>query len=68
MRYLKMSPQKIELLKKLQHLEHTWSAQLMTNGGCTVDMLKIESGIKATRNSLKYQDVQENLAVAPAGA
>tara|TARA_R100001086_G_scaffold179523_2_gene99599 strand:- start:310 stop:462 length:153 start_codon:yes stop_codon:yes gene_type:complete len=49
-------------LKKLQHLEHKWSAQLMTNGCCTVDMLKIESDIKSTRNGLKYQDVQENLA------
>lgn len=59
-----MSPEKIELLKKLQHLEHKWSAQLMTNGCCTVDMLKIEFDIKVTRNGLKYQDVQENLATA----
>tara|TARA_S200002703_G_scaffold126636_1_gene113189 strand:+ start:1142 stop:1258 length:117 start_codon:yes stop_codon:yes gene_type:complete len=33
----------------------------MDHGGCTTDMLKIESDIKSTRNSLKYQDVQENL-------
>lgn len=64
MRYLVMSPEKIKLLKRLQHLEHTWSAKLMDHGGCTTDMLKIESDIKSTRNSLKYQDVQENLAQA----
>ncbi len=64
MRNLKMSPKKIELLKKLQHLEHRWSAELMTHGGCNTEMLKIESDIKSTRNSLKYQDVQENLAQA----
>tara|TARA_R110001592_G_scaffold65654_3_gene201405 strand:+ start:9187 stop:9345 length:159 start_codon:yes stop_codon:yes gene_type:complete len=51
-------------LKKLQHLEHRWSAELMTHGGCNTEMLKIESDIKSTRNSLKYQDVQENLAQA----
>jgi len=59
-----MSPKKIELLRKLQHLEHKWSAELMTHGGCNTDMLQIESDIKSTRNSLKYQDVQENLAKA----
>jgi hypothetical protein len=58
-----MSPKKIELLKQLQHLEHKWSAELMTNGCCTVDMLKIETDIKSTRNSIKYQDVQENLVL-----
>jgi len=52
------------LLKKLQHKEHTWSASLMTNGGCTIDMLATESEIKSLRNQLKYQDVQENLAAA----
>ena len=36
----------------------------MTHGGCNTEMLKIEADIKSTRNSLKYQDVQENLAAA----
>jgi len=56
-----MSPEKIEMLKQLQHLEHKWSAILMTNGGCNVDMLKIENDIKSKRNLIKHQDVQENL-------
>jgi hypothetical protein len=59
-----LSKEKLELLKKLQHKEHTWSASLMTNGGCTTDMLATESEIKSLRNQLKYQDVQENLAAA----
>ena len=59
-----LSPEKIKLLKELQHLEHKWSAELMTNGGCTVDMLKTEADIKSKRNVIKYQDVQETLAHA----
>ena len=59
-----MSPEKIKLLKELQELENKWSADLMTNGLCTVDMLKIESDIRSKRNAIKYQDVQENLAAA----
>ena len=59
-----MSPEKIKLLKELQQLESKWSADLMTNGLCTVDMLKIESDIRSKRNAIKYQDVQENLAAA----
>ena len=59
-----MSPEKIKLLKELQQLESKWSADLMTQGLCTVDMLKIESDIKSKRNAIKYQDVQETLAVA----
>jgi|TARA_R100001086_G_scaffold247813_1_gene183159 hypothetical protein len=57
-----MSPEKIKLLKELQQLESKWSTDLMTNGLCTVDMLKTESDIRAKRNAIKYQDVQENLA------
>jgi len=56
-----LSPQKVEMLKKLQHLEHKWSAGFLTHGGCNVEMLKIERDIRSTRNSIKYQDVQENL-------
>jgi hypothetical protein len=59
-----MSPEKIDLLKKLQHLEHKWSSDLMTHGSCTVDMLKTESDIKSVRNMIKYQDIQENLLAA----
>ena len=59
-----MSPEKIKLLKELQELENKWSTDLMTNGLCTVDMLKIESDIRSKRNAIKYQDVQENLAAA----
>ena len=59
-----MSPEKIKLLKELQQLESKWSADLMTNGLCTVDMLKIERDIRSKRNAIKYQDVQENLAAA----
>jgi len=61
-----MSPKKIELLKKLQHAEHKWSADLMTNGRVTVEMHKTETDIKSLRNSIKYQDVQETLQVANA--
>jgi len=57
-----LSKEKLELLKKLQHKEHTWSASLRTNGGCTTDMLATESEIKSLRNELKHQDVQELLA------
>ena len=57
-----MSPEKIKLLKELQELENKWSADLMTNGLCTVDMLKTERDIRSKRNAIKYQDVQENLA------
>ena len=56
-----MSPKKIELLKKLQHLEHKWSAELMSHGSVHTGMTKIESDIKSVRNQIKYQDVQENL-------
>jgi hypothetical protein len=57
-----LSKEKLELLKKLQHKEHTWSASLMTKGICTTDMLKTEREIKSLRNELKHQDVQELLA------
>ena len=57
-----MSPEKIKLLKELQELENKWSAGLLTNGNCTVDMLKTERDIRSKRNAIKYQDVQENLA------
>tara|TARA_R100001126_G_scaffold95752_1_gene67527 strand:- start:1406 stop:1588 length:183 start_codon:yes stop_codon:yes gene_type:complete len=59
-----MSPEKIKLLKELQELENKWSAGLLTNGVCTVDMLKVERDIRSKRNAIKYQDVQENLALA----
>jgi len=59
-----MSPEKIKLLKELQELENKWSTGLMANGLCTVDMLKIERDIRSKRNAIKYQDVQETLAVA----
>ena len=59
-----MSPEKIKLLKELQELENKWSAGLLTNGNCTVDMLKTERDIRSKRNAIKYQDVQENLAAA----
>jgi|TARA_R100000455_G_C6146203_1_gene37328 hypothetical protein len=59
-----MSPEKIKLLKELQELENKWSTSLMTNGLCTVDMLKTERDIRSKRNAIKYQDVQENLAIA----
>tara|TARA_R100000278_G_C5415402_1_gene144687 strand:- start:499 stop:657 length:159 start_codon:yes stop_codon:yes gene_type:complete len=48
-------------LKKLQHLEHKWSSELLTHGGVHTGMTKIESDIKSVRNQIKYQDVQENL-------
>ena len=59
-----MSPEKIKLLSKLQHLEHKWAAELMTHGLCTVEMLKTENDIRSIRNLIKYQDVQETLAAA----
>ena len=59
-----MSPEKIKLLKELQELENKWSAGLLTNGNCTVDMLKTERDIRSKRNAIKYQDVQETLALA----
>ena len=59
-----MSPEKIKLLKELQELENKWSTSLMTNGLCTVDMLKTERDIRSKRNAIKYQDVQETLALA----
>jgi len=61
-----MSPEKIKLLKELQELENKWSSDLMTNGLCTVDMLKTERDIRSKRNEIKYQDVQENLLAASA--
>jgi hypothetical protein len=33
----------------------------MTNGLCTVDMLKTENDIKSVRNQIKYQDIEESL-------
>ena len=48
-----MSPEKIKLLKELQQLESKWSADLMTNGLCTVDMLKTERDIRSKRNAIK---------------
>ena len=59
-----MSPEKIKLLKELQELENKWSAGLLTNGNCTVDMLKTERDIRSKRNAINYQDVQETLALA----
>ena len=59
-----MSPEKIKLLKALQELENKWSAGFLTNGNCTVDMLKTERDIRSKRNAIKYQDVQETLALA----
>jgi len=56
-----MSPVKLNLLKKLQHLEHKWSSELMTNGSCTVEMLRTENDIKSVRNQIKYQDIEESL-------
>jgi len=48
-----MSPEKIKLLKELQELENKWSADLMTNGLCTVDMLKTERDQKEMRSNIK---------------
>jgi len=59
-----LSPEKVQMLKKLQHLEHKWSAGFLTHGGCNVEMLQIEREIKSQRNSIKYQDVQENLSAS----
>ena len=58
-----LSPVKISLLKKLQNLENKWSQDYLENGSCTVEMLKTESDIKSIKNTIKYQDVQENLQV-----
>ena len=33
----------------------------MTNGLCTVYMLKTENDIKSVRNQIKYQDIEESL-------
>jgi len=59
-----MSPEKIKLLKELQELENKWSTGLLTNGICTVEMLKTERDIRSKRNAIKYQDVQETIALA----
>ena len=56
-----MSPVKLNLLKKLQHLEHKWSSELMTNGSRTVEMLRTENDIRSVRNQIKYQDIEESL-------
>jgi hypothetical protein len=61
-----MSPEKRKLLVELQKLENQWSSDLILNGRVTVEMHKTETDIKATRNTLKYQDIQENLAQAHA--
>ena len=59
-----MSPEKIKLLKELKQLENKWSTDFLDKGLCTVDMLKIERDIRSKRNAIKYQDVQETLALA----
>tara|TARA_B100001057_G_C22043560_1_gene641938 strand:- start:263 stop:445 length:183 start_codon:yes stop_codon:yes gene_type:complete len=59
-----MSPEKIKLLKELQELENKWSTGLLTNGICTVEMLRTERDIRSKRNAIKYQDVQETIAIA----
>ena len=51
-------------LEELQELENKWSSELLTHGGVHTGMTKIESDIKSKRNEIKYQDVQENLAIA----
>ena len=61
---ISMSPEKIKLLKELQELENKWSTDFLDNGQCTVDMLKTERDIRSKRNAIKYQDVQETLAIA----
>jgi hypothetical protein len=61
-----MSPEKRKLLVKLQKLENQWSSDLILNGRVTVEMHKTETDIKSTRNTIKYQDIQENLALARA--
>ena len=50
-----MSPEKIKLLKELQELENKWSAGLLTNGNCTVDMLKLKEILdqKEMRSNIK---------------
>ena len=59
-----MSPEKIKLLKELKQLENKWSTDFLDHGLCTVEMLKTERDIRSKRNAIKYQDVQENLAIA----
>ena len=59
-----LSPEKVQMLKKLQHLEHKWSAGFLIYGGCNVEMLQIEREIKSQRNTIKHQDVQENLSAS----
>ena len=59
-----MSPEKIKLLKELKQLENKWSTDFLAHGLCTVEMLKTERDIRSKRNAIKYQDVQENLAIA----
>ena len=61
-----MSPEKRKLLVKLQKLENQWSSDLILNGRVTVYMHKTETDIRSTRNTIKYQDIQENLALARA--
>ena len=59
-----MSPAKIKWLKELKQLENKWSTDFLDHGLCTVEMLKTERDIRSKRNAIKYQDVQENLAIA----
>ena len=59
-----MSPEKIKLLKELKQLENKCSTDFLDHGLCTVEMLKTERDIRSKRNAIKYQDVQENLAIA----
>jgi hypothetical protein len=33
----------------------------MTNGSCTVEMLRTENDIRSVRNQIKYQDIEESL-------
>lgn len=59
-----LSPEKVQLLKKVQHLEHKWTAEFLTHGGCTVEMSELDRQIKSVKGQLKFQDVQENLQAA----
>ena len=59
-----MSPEKIKLLKELQEFENKWSSELLEHGGVHTGMTKIERDIRSKRNAIKYQDVQETLALA----
>ena len=61
-----MSPEKRKLLVKLQKLENQCSSDLILNGRVTVEMHKTETDIRSTRNTIKYQDIQENLSLAQA--